>query len=258
MKLLTMTTIAAATLCAATATAGTIAVFDLNVSWEDADPAYPTEEERLAMRTEIELTQGSLTATFRAGTVVDVRGTNTPEDAADGQIFGSAGSFTEGDFSGDPDSIWTPRIGQYPGGAGIFNSRLDNSHTVDGSGFDDYVEVSFNRVVNVISVMFGFVSSTPGEDDVRLLLDTDGNGRISVGDSYSARTDILPNNNPFSIGLETDFFALGAFDSNDSWKLRSVTVEYDEPPAVPLPAAGWMLIAGLGGMAALRRRKRAS
>lgn len=31
-----------------------------------------------------------------------------------------------------------------------------------------------------------------------------------------------------------------------------------EPPApVPLPAAGWLMIAGLGGLAALRRRKRA-
>lgn len=30
----------------------------------------------------------------------------------------------------------------------------------------------------------------------------------------------------------------------------------DMPP-VPLPAAGWMLIAGIGGLAALRRRKRA-
>lgn len=30
-----------------------------------------------------------------------------------------------------------------------------------------------------------------------------------------------------------------------------------ELPPVPLPAAGWMLIAGIGGLAALRRRKRA-
>jgi hypothetical protein len=31
-----------------------------------------------------------------------------------------------------------------------------------------------------------------------------------------------------------------------------------EPPPVPVPAAGWMLVAGLGGLAALRRRRTAA
>lgn len=39
------------------------------------------------------------------------------------------------------------------------------------------------------------------------------------------------------------------------FKIRSITVEYEDTPQIPLPAAGWMLIAGLGGMAALRRKK---
>jgi hypothetical protein len=30
------------------------------------------------------------------------------------------------------------------------------------------------------------------------------------------------------------------------------------PPVVPLPAAGWLLIAGIGGLAALKRKKRAA
>jgi hypothetical protein len=30
------------------------------------------------------------------------------------------------------------------------------------------------------------------------------------------------------------------------------------PPVIPLPAAGWLLIAGLGGLAAVKRRKRAA
>jgi hypothetical protein len=30
------------------------------------------------------------------------------------------------------------------------------------------------------------------------------------------------------------------------------------PPVIPLPAAGWLLIAGVGGLAALKRKKRAA
>ena len=30
------------------------------------------------------------------------------------------------------------------------------------------------------------------------------------------------------------------------------------PNVIPLPAAGWLLIAGLGGLAAVKRRKRAA
>jgi hypothetical protein len=35
-----------------------------------------------------------------------------------------------------------------------------------------------------------------------------------------------------------------------------VVAEIEGPAAVPLPAAGWMLLAGIGGLAALRRRRR--
>jgi hypothetical protein len=30
------------------------------------------------------------------------------------------------------------------------------------------------------------------------------------------------------------------------------------PPVVPLPAAGWMLLAGIGGLVAMRRRAKVS
>jgi hypothetical protein len=37
----------------------------------------------------------------------------------------------------------------------------------------------------------------------------------------------------------------------------SVFTAGDQPGVVPLPAAGWLLLAGVGGLAAMRRKKSA-
>ena len=52
-------------------------------------------------------------------------------------------------------------------------------------------------------------------------------------------------------------FLLGAREYFDAWKLKGVSVEL-QPSAVPLPAAGWMLIASLAGLGAMRRRRAAA
>lgn len=65
------------------------------------------------------------------------------------------------------------------------------------------------------------------------------------------------------LGLNVASNIIGAFDNGGSvgYFTAGSAVPPGGPgpntPAVPLPAAGWMLIAGLGGLAAMGRRKRA-
>lgn len=39
-------------------------------------------------------------------------------------------------------------------------------------------------------------------------------------------------------------------------KVQEITTQPTDPSVIPLPAAGWLLISGLGGLAALRRRRK--
>jgi hypothetical protein len=96
--------------------------------------------------------------------------------------------------------------------------------------------------------------------------------------SVSVCDDIVTISNPgtfeaFTIG-DTDFvFSILGFstDGGTTFTTSFLTQEESNNPAglyaeftaqenitgVPLPAAGWMLLAGIGGLAALRRRKKA-
>ena len=87
--------------------------------------------------------------------------------------------------------------------------------------------------------------------------------------------DPLPTDaaNEFAIGTSTYYYSMfvpcgrsGAPDdctkekyymAQYGIKIERLKFEYEDDPAViPLPAAGWLLLGGIGGLAALRRRKR--
>jgi len=211
----------------------TTVTFDL----QGNDSAASTTANFNALPSSFSLTEGDLTATFDGKTVHRATGRNS--------------TFVGGTFS-------DAKIGRYAGGAGVLNSAGD-SHTVDGQYRDDFIEISFDKEVHVTEISFGFVDN---KDYFRILTDTNDDNAIGIGDTYGDAVKITATTNPFEMDLTTDFFAVGAFGSKDNWKLKTVTVSYktppsNEPPAVPLPAAGWMLVAGLGGLGAMRARRKA-
>lgn len=208
------------------------------------------------------LTVDGLTATFTARSFVDL-------DVVGNTIQNSS-------LATSP-----PHIGRYPLGAGVVNGPYDDSHTVDGSGWKDFIEIEFSDVVALSQVEFGYYSTS---DHFRWMWDSNDDGEIGDGDFISDAFSVI-GNNPFSgfAGVQSNLFAIGAFDDYDictktkterywngwRWKTREVTVEYkcnkddswklkivkaDQPEVIPLPAAGWLLLGAFGGLAALRRR----
>lgn len=142
-------------------------------------------------------------------------------------------------------------IGRWFGGLGVQSARGDQ-HTVDSNGADEVVKFAFNMAVKIEKVWFTYVD---WNDDFAFSV-LAGN----TVQSYYPNLDIAG----LGIGVYSfvgsyvsNMFGIGASGSGDSFKIAAVQVSYDDIAPIPLPAAGWLLLAALGGLALAGRRKAA-
>ncbi|MEO0632727.1 MAG: VPLPA-CTERM sorting domain-containing protein [Pseudomonadota bacterium] len=191
----------------------------------------------------------------------------------------SAGVGTE-DFEGFASGTGTPLSLTFPGSSGAITATLSGTGTDIGSSGgagrfatsgSNYVEtpgggdfvIDFSSAISA----FGFYGTDLGDIGNDLVITL----RNSVTSALTALTvDVMgsPNGSLIFWGFTdtTESYDQITFDnvpgSGDVFGFDDMTIgdvtQIINPPGVPLPAAGWMLIAGLGGLGLMRRRRKAA
>ena len=137
-------------------------------------------------------------------------------------------------------------------GLGINNNNPDASDDIDGSGSNDILIFRFEEDVTLTQI--GFENFFPGDGFVFAQTLTTPNAELfDILDLPFDDTD--GDEGFFDLNFTGSIFGIGAVRDGDDFLLSSLTFDVDVAP-VPLPAAGWMLLAGVGGMMSMRRRKR--
>ena len=139
----------------------------------------------------------------------------------------------------------TGGLREWSNGIGIQKLGSQDWHTVDGYYSNEFVKLTFDKMMTLMSTAFSYF----GSDDSFWLYTWNGSGwdyEGNFGDGSSSYT--------FDGSYTSTMFLVGARGDHDSWKFKGASFDHVTP--VPLPAAGFLLLGGLGGLAALKRRKR--
>ncbi|MGI9395500.1 MAG: VPLPA-CTERM sorting domain-containing protein, partial [Boseongicola sp.] len=103
---------------------------------------------------------------------------------------------------------------------------------------------------------FGYIATGYGGTNsaFELILNSNGDGTISAGDMRVLSDGDAFNPDLSGLDLVSDVFGVMAGEYG-SWKLWAVTVDYTPPEIIPLPAAVWLMLGGLGGLVTIGRRR---
>jgi len=192
-------------------------------------------------------------------------GTNSYTGSDGASVTLDAVTHSNGDiYRAGSGNVYTASWGGGSGGAGacsnigysFYGTYCREDHTVDGSGPDEGLLVHFDQHVRITSLVFSYVDHN---DEVSIYTYADTGSETTFDSPTSAQTSFIGRDrietDPSDFtGVVGDYFLIGASDHNDDWKLKAI--HYEIAP-IPLPAAGFMLLAGLGGFAVLRRRQKA-
>lgn len=149
------------------------------------------------------------------------------------------------------------RVDEWGTGIGIWTSWGD-SHQVDGYHSNEFLKLTLNAVMTLATSSFTYYS--PNDDFVAYGWNalTERWDHIVNGDACTSHCGSSSTVHTYDFGpaaYTSNMFMIGSRGSDDDWKFEGAS--FTSPAVVPLPAAGWLLLAGIGGLAALKRRKNA-
>lgn len=142
-------------------------------------------------------------------------------------------------------------------GAGV-SSYGDTFHGVDGGRYLEGLALNASERIIITSLVFTYVDNNDHFEiysyDGGTATDLTNYDRNWIGGNWYGHGSESVAAHDFAAGAAYDYL-ISVADHNDDWKLKAV--HYEIAP-IPLPAAGFMLLAGIGGLGALRARRKAA